>query len=162
VTRPASAPRTPTASKAPPPATPKPPVVVELAWTGGQRLDGRAGALPVTVDGAAAAGLTPVQAVAVGLAGCMGIDVADILRKGRHPLAGLRLRLVGERRAEPPTRFVAVTLHVVVEGAVPEAAVARAIDLARRTYCSVWHSLRQDIAFTTSFEIRPAGDAPRG
>jgi uncharacterized OsmC-like protein len=32
--------------------------------------------------------------------------------------------------------------------------VQRAIDLSREKYCSVWHSLRQDIDFRTSFDVR--------
>jgi len=28
--------------------------------------------------------------------------------------------------------------------------------MSRETYCSVWHSLRQDIDFETDFEVRPA------
>jgi uncharacterized OsmC-like protein len=39
-------------------------------------------------------------------------------------------------------------------GAVPADKVERALALSREKYCSVWHSLRQDIAFTTSFEVR--------
>jgi uncharacterized OsmC-like protein len=31
--------------------------------------------------------------------------------------------------------------------------VERAIALSREKYCSVWHSLRQDIDFRTSFEV---------
>ena len=33
-------------------------------------------------------------------------------------------------------------------------AVQRAIDLSRDKYCSVWHSLRRDIQFETTFEVR--------
>jgi uncharacterized OsmC-like protein len=32
--------------------------------------------------------------------------------------------------------------------------VERAIALSRETYCSVWHSMRQDIDFVTTFDIR--------
>ena len=32
--------------------------------------------------------------------------------------------------------------------------VARAIALSHDTYCSVWHSMRQDIVFTTSVKRR--------
>jgi uncharacterized OsmC-like protein len=46
-----------------------------------------------------------------------------------------------------------VTLRFRIEGAVPEAAVERAIALSRDKYCSVWHSLRQDITLTTAFGI---------
>jgi uncharacterized OsmC-like protein len=31
--------------------------------------------------------------------------------------------------------------------------VERAIELSHEKYCSVWHSLRQDIAFRTTYEI---------
>jgi hypothetical protein len=37
----------------------------------------------------------------------------------------------------------------------PIAFVARAIELSREKYCSVWHSLREDITLTTSIDILP-------
>jgi len=87
------------------------------------------------------------------LAGCMAIDVADIVIKGRHPLGALEVRLAGERQDESPRRFVRFTLHFVVGGAVPEHAIQRAIDLSREKYCSVWHSLRQDVTLDATFEV---------
>ena len=93
--------------------------------------------------------------VAIGLAGCMAIDLADILRKGRHPLTSLEANIVGLRRDEPPHYFTAFTLKFIVGGNVPAHAIDRAINLSREKYCSVWHSLRQDIALTTSYEVRP-------
>ena len=44
-------------------------------------------------------------------------------------------------------RFTAFTLHFTVNGAIPGDAIQRALDLSQQTYCSVWHSLRQDIDF---------------
>ena len=41
-------------------------------------------------------------------------------------------------------------------GDVPAHAVERAIQLSKDKYCSVWHSLRQDIDLLTSFEVVPA------
>lgn len=90
------------------------------------------------------------------LAGCMAIDVADIVIKGRHPLSALEVRLVGERRDDPPRHFVYFSLHFVVGGAVPGHAMQRAIDLSREKYCSVWHSLRQDLKLETTFEVHAA------
>ena len=101
------------------------------------------------------AGPSPMQVVAFGLAGCMGADVASILEKGRHPLKGLRLVLRGERAEKPPRRFTAFSLSFHVTGDVPAQAVERAIALSRETYCSVWHSLRQDIPFSTTYDIVP-------
>jgi len=97
---------------------------------------------------------SPVHALAFALAGCMSSDVVLTLQKGRLPLEGLRVQFSGERAAEEPRRFVSVSLHFEVTGAVPPDRVERAIALSRETYCSVWHSMRPDIAFTTSFSVR--------
>lgn len=96
------------------------------------------------------------------LAGCMAIDVADIVIKGRHPLSALEVRLVGERQDESPRRFVHFTLHFVVGGAVPGHAIQRAIDLSREKYCSVWHSLRQDVTLDATFEVNASFDSAKG
>jgi putative redox protein len=85
----------------------------------------------------------------------MAIDVVDIVVKGRHELSGLSANLAATRADEPPRRFVAVTLHFVVTGAVPPAAIERALQLSKEKYCSVWQTLRQDIPFTTTYEVRP-------
>ena len=132
---------------------PPPPVTLELEWEGDLRFAGRADGVALVMDGDKSAGPSPVQALAFALAGCMASDVVAILVKGRAPLRGLRARLVGERRGEQPRRFVKVDLHFVVTGEVPADKVERALALSRARYCSVWHSLREDIAFTTSFEI---------
>jgi hypothetical protein len=36
---------------------------------------------------------------------------------------------------------------------VADDVVSRAIQLSRDTYCSVWHSMRQDLPFDTSFTV---------
>jgi putative redox protein len=132
----------------------KPPVEVELAWEGDLRFRGRAGQAAVVVDSDGSAGPSPVQALALALAGCMSVDVVHILERGRLPLRGLRAHLSAERAPEDPHRLVRVALRFDVTGALPPDKVERAIALSREKYCSVWHSLRQDIEFTTSFEVR--------
>ncbi|HUG54609.1 MAG TPA: OsmC family protein [Vicinamibacteria bacterium] len=130
----------------------RPPVEVELAWDGDLRFRGRAGEAAVVVDSDGRAGPSPVQALALALAGCMSVDVVHILQKGRQPLAGLTARLRAERAGADPRRLVRVDLHFTVTGGVAPDRVERAIALSRETYCSVWHSLRPDIEFTTSYE----------
>lgn len=132
--------------------TPKAPTAsLDVVWQGDLRFSGTSGATSMTMDGEARSGPTPVEALLFGLAGCMAIDVVSILRKGRHPLEGLRAHLHAERAAIAPKRVTRVELRFELTGAVPEAAVQRAIDLSRETYCSVWHSLRQDVEFVTTF-----------
>ena len=132
-----------------------PPTTVELIWSGDVRFGATAGTNAMVVDGDGIAGPSPVQVAAIGLAGCMGADVAAILEKGRQPLTGLRVSFSGERAADPPRRFTRITMHFHVSGAVAPEAVERAITLSRDTYCSLWHSMRQDIEFVTAFDIRP-------
>jgi putative redox protein len=119
------------------------------------RFVARSGSQSFTLDSGSAAGPSPVQALAAGLAGCMAIDVVHILTKGRLPFRSVKAHLEGERAAEDPKRLLAVRLHFAIEGDIPEEKVARAIALSREKYCSVWHSLRQDIDFQTSFGVEP-------
>lgn len=106
----------------------------------------------MTLDSAGIAGPSPVQTLGAALAGCMTTDVVFILTRGRHSLRAVRAQLTAERAQHDPHRFLRVTLHLTVEGDVPRAAVERAIALSRDTYCSVWHSLRQDIDFQVTFD----------
>ena len=131
------------------------PLEVELSWEGGQRFRGRAGSAEILLDGDAAKGPTPVQALALALAGCMAIDVMHILSKGRHEPRALSAHLEAERAEVEPKRISAVRLRFTVTGDVPEDRVERALALSREKYCSVWHSLRQDIAFETAFTVTP-------
>src|SRR5512139_3626997 len=126
-------------------AVAKPPTVVELIWEHDLVFAGKSGDVSMILDSSSHAGPSPMQALAFGLAACMAMDVVHILKKGRHDLKGLRADLVGTRASEEPRRFTAVTLRYTVTGTVASEQVARAIELSREKYCSVWHSLRQDI-----------------
>jgi putative redox protein len=127
-------------------------IELHLAWEGELRFRGGSAAAPVVLDGAGQAGPTPVEALALSLAGCMAIDLVHILKKGRTEPVALRARLHAERHATEPRRLVSARLHFVVEGQVPPDKVERAIALSREKYCSVWHTLRPDIDFQTTFE----------
>lgn len=77
----------------------------------------------------------------------MGIDIRMILEKGRVPLEELVVEVEGDRAPDPPRRFTALRLTVRVRGPGEEhdARIARAVDLSRDKYCSVFHSLRTDL-----------------
>jgi putative redox protein len=83
----------------------------------------------------------------------MGIDLAHILSRGRHAFRDLRVHLEAERSPEDPHRLVRVSLHFAIAGEVAAEAVERAIALSREKYCSVWHSMRQDIDLEVTFEF---------
>jgi putative redox protein len=140
----------------------KPPITATLTWQGGLKFRASTPRTEIVLDSESTAGPSPPEAVAMALGGCMAIDLADIIIKGRHPLASLQIDLLGERCDDPPRRFVRFTLTFRVGGNVPEHAVQRAIDLSREKYCSVWHSLRQDIELETRFEVTPPFDSAKG
>lgn len=131
----------------------KPPITATLTWLGDLKFRAATPRTDIILDSASTDGPSPPEALAMALAGCMAIDVADIVLKGRHPLTSLEARISGERRPDSPHYFVRFTLTFVVGGNVPAHAIQRAIDLSRDKYCSVWHSLRQDIQFDTAFEV---------
>jgi putative redox protein len=131
----------------------QPPITATLTWEGGLRFRAAAGATTVILDSESEAGPSPPQALAMALAGCMAIDVADIVTKGRHELTALEARIMGERASEPPRRFTRFTLHFTVAGNAPTHAIERAIQLSRDKYCSVWHSLATDIELVTTFDL---------
>ena len=133
---------------------PKAPTVVDLTWAGELVLNGTSDKASMTLDSSGVAGPSPVQALGFAVAGCMTMDVAYILTKGRQPFSALRSHLVADRAQDEPHRIVKMHLHVTVEGELPADAVARALALSHEKYCSVWHSMRQDIVFTTTHEIQ--------
>jgi len=136
--------------------TPKPNFTLNLTWQGGQRFSGTSdGGVSMTMDGKREAGPSPVQAVAFALAGCMGIDVVDVIEKGRHPVKSVTCEMGVYRAAGTPSKIVGFNLHFLVTGDVPADRIARAIELSREKYCSVWHSLNPAIDFKTSFTVNP-------
>jgi putative redox protein len=128
-----------------------------LEWSGeGLRFrGGTVGGPQVVIDGDNAAGPSPVASLLLGLGGCMAADVVDIATKMRVPMTGLRLVLEGDRRPEPPRRFTGIRMKFMVSGvaAADEEKLQRAIELSREKYCSVLHSLRDDIEIGIHLEL---------
>ena len=141
-----------TAERAPKPES----MTLDLEWLGDDRLRGRVGDVEIVMDSPPVAGPSPVQTLAFALAGCMAMDVLVVVRKGRYHLEAMTARLVAERALTDPRRIVKLDLRYTLTGEIPEDRVARAIQLSRDKYCSVWHSMRTDIELTTSFEVVPS------
>jgi len=133
----------------------KPPVKLELIWEHDLVFAGKSGDVRMTLDSAGVDNASPMQALAFALAGCMAMDLVHVLKKGRHDFRGLRADLTGVRDDAEPRRFTEIQLHYTVTGSVADEVVQRGINLSREKYCSVWHSMRQDIAFAITFTVDP-------
>jgi putative redox protein len=102
-------------------------------------------------------GCMPLEGLLMSLAGCMAIDVVAILVKMRCKPESFSMEIHGTRRPTPPQRITKVHLVLDLAGG-PELTrekAEKAVALSQDKYCSVRHSLREDIEVTT--EIRIAG-----
>ena len=124
-----------------------------LHWLDDLRLASGPDEPPLQLASSAPDAVSPMQTLAYAVMGCMAMDVVHILKKGRHDLQALSVTFEGARAQDHPKRYTDIHLHFDITGSVPEDAVTRAIEMSRTTYCSVSNSLRQDIAFTTTFAI---------
>lgn len=136
----------------------KPPTVLDLTWTRDLVFTATgARQRSIVTDGNSEAGLSPVELLAVATLSCMAADIVYILGKSRQPPAELRARFTGTRAAKEPHRFVAMhlTFDIHGDGVTPQV-VDRAVQLSREKYCSVWNSLREDIALEVVTHLHPA------
>ena len=125
----------------------------ELTWNGDLRFEARAGEFAVPMDSSGEAGTTPPVLLLEALAGCMAIDVVDILNKGRQEPLAMQIRISGDRMPEPPRFFTDIHMTFEIAGSVDDAKAERAVQLSMDKYCSVFHSLRSDLVFTYEIAI---------
>jgi putative redox protein len=137
------------------PVASRPPTRVTLQWRQNLVFTAASGERSIVTDGDGREGLTPVELLGAALAGCMGTDVALILTRGRQPLRALDVELTADRANEEPRRFTRVHVHFGVRGDVNPEQLERAIRLSHEKYCSVWHTLRQDLPLELTSSITP-------
>jgi putative redox protein len=96
----------------------------------------------------------PMEMLLLGAGGCTAFDVVMILQKGRHQVNGCDVRLEAERAPADPKVFTRIHFHFRVSGKnlKPEA-VARAIALSSKKYCSASLMLGKTAEITHDFEI---------
>ena len=100
------------------------------------------------------AGPSPVELLLVALGGCTGVDVIGILKKKRQRVTDYRVEVTGERREEHPRSFKLLRVRHLVKGHnISAQAVAQAIELSDKKYCSVAATLRPTAEILSSFEI---------
>ena len=99
-------------------------------------------------------GVRPMEMVALGLAGCTGMDVISILRKKRQQITQFEVRVNAPRSADHPKVFTRARITYVVTGInVDETAVLRSIELSMTKYCPVQVMLSQAFPMELYYEI---------
>ncbi len=88
------------------------------------------------------AGISPMELLLMGLAGCSSIDVVAILNKQKLNPTSLKMEVEGERNeTEIPSLFNKIYIKVIVEGEISPEKIRRAVQLSFDKYCSVSKTL---------------------
>jgi putative redox protein len=124
--------------------------------------------IPVQMDadasfGGTGSGIRPMEMVALGLAGCTGMDVISILRKKRQQVTHFEVQVNAPRSAEYPQVFTSALITYIITGKnIEEAAVLRSIELSATKYCPVHFMLAQVFPIEMHYEIyEEEGDGTR-
>ena len=112
-------------------------------WVEGMAFMGEAGSgHAVMMDGAPEyggrnIGIRPMEMLLIGLAGCTGFDVVQILKKGRENVTGCEVEVEAERAASDPKVFTKIHLAYRITGkGLSQAKAERAVTLSKEKYCS--------------------------
>lgn len=101
-------------------------------------------------------GFRPMEMLLVGLGGCSGIDVVNVLTKQKEPLKDIKINIKATRRDEEmPPIFKEITIHFDLYGALSVPKVERALDLTFDKYCSVSNILGRSATLNFSYTIHP-------
>ena len=97
-------------------------------------------------------GCSPTETLLLSVAGCMGIDMVSFLKKMKVEIKSYKMDIVGERNPTPPQYYTAIEMIIAVTGlGLTAKKVERAISLSQDKYCSVYHSLRQDMKMKVDY-----------
>ncbi len=129
---------------------------IEAEWRGGGAFIGRNQAGGAVQMGKLndVPGVSPMELILVGLAGCTGVDIVDILAKQHQPLTDLKVKVRGKKAEEFPKVYkeIEVTYLIWGDGIDPKA-VERAIQLSEEKYCSVGAMLSSSAQIRSSYQI---------
>lgn len=105
-------------------------------------------------------GVSPMELILVGLAGCTGVDIVDILRKKRQDVRAFKVNVRALRADTYPMVYkeIEIVYHIWGEDISPTA-VERAIQLSQDKYCSVSAMLRSVAEIRCDYKLEPFMEA---
>jgi putative redox protein len=105
-------------------------------------------------------GVRPMELLLLGLAGCTGVDIIDILNKKRKHFEKFEVRVRGTRAQEYPRVYKEVEVIYRLWGQdVANRDLEQAIRLSEEKYCSAHAMLAALAEIRSSYEIFPLKDA---
>ena len=99
------------------------------------------------------AGVRPMQAVLMSMAGCSAIDVVVLLKKMRQPLDDLQIKVKADQVDDVPAVFSTIHIHYILTGDIDPDKAEKAVNLSIEKYCSVSKMLEKAATITHSWEL---------
>lgn len=82
-------------------------------------------------------GISPMEMLLLGVAGCTGVDVVSILTKKRHKIDRFEVKVRGKRAEDHPKVYTEIEVSYHLWGKeIDPRAVEQAIQLSEDKYCS--------------------------
>ena len=113
---------------------------VRAIWQGGNAFEGinaPGNRLLMTGGAGPGEGVSPMELLLIGLAGCTGLDIVSILQKKRKLLDNFEVQVHGLRQQEHPRIYTRIRVNYELWGAdLDQVSVEQAIELSEEKYCS--------------------------
>ena len=103
--------------------------------------------------GASEQGWRPMELLLVSLAGCSAIDVISVLKKQRQIIESFGIEVSGIRKDGVPAPYESIDICFIASGKIKEEKMAKALELTKGKYCSVYFSLHPDIDVKYTYRI---------
>ena len=84
-------------------------------------------------------GVSPMELLLMGVAGCSSIDIIDILNKQKINPTSLKMKVLGNRdKDKVPSTFDSIDIEIFLDGEnITKERAKRAAELSYQKYCSV-------------------------
>jgi putative redox protein len=101
----------------------------------------------------------PMELIAIGLAGCLAMDVLSILEKKRQKVVSYRVNVDAPRSPEYQKVFTSALITFILTGIqIDEHALLRSIELAATKYCPAHAMLADVFPISIGYEIYEGGE----
>lgn len=99
-------------------------------------------------------GFRPMEMLLIGLGGCSGIDMVNVLSKQKEPLNDVKISIKATRKDEEmPAIFDVIDIHFDLYGALSGPKVERALNMTFDKYCSVSNILGRSATINFTYTI---------
>ncbi|MES2828112.1 MAG: OsmC family protein [Bacteroidota bacterium] len=99
-------------------------------------------------------GFRPMEMLLIGLGGCSGIDMVNVLTKQKEPLTDIKIAINATRKEEEtPAIFDVIDIRFDLYGALSTQKVERALALTFDKYCSVSNILGRSATLNFTYTI---------